>query len=81
MHVQHFSFLSKPKKTYSSLTPQLDTFIIEVCSANICHQLLRPTVTGFCSGQTSYLNMKVLTFTKDEKIAFKPLLTSEQKTE
>ena len=85
------SFLSKPKRTYSSLTPQLEIATIKVSMVKALRlrgnlwRLYRATHspsqnktyggTGFYTGQTSYLNMKVLTFAQDEKSDFrKPLL-------
>ena len=80
------AFLSKPER---SLIPQLDTVVIEVSLVKALRLRGNPRRlyrakhlpsrnwtygdTGFYSGQTSYLNMKVLTFGKDEKIV-KPLL-------
>ena len=64
------------------MTPQLDTVIIEVSSLrglsqrgtgqNIILSLMNWTyMTGFYSGQSSYLNVKVLLiFAKDENMHF-----------
>ena len=74
------------------MKPHLDTVVIEVSSVkalSLCGNLWRlywakhlPSQNGiygdteFYSGQTSYLNMKALTFGKDEKNRFfKPLVT------
>ena len=74
--VQCFSFLSKPERTYWSLTPQLDTVVIEISlvkALRLRGNLRRSYMTrclpswngtygdtGFYSGQTSYLALKVL---------------------
>ena len=66
------------------MTPQLDTVVIEVSSVKVLRlrgnprriyrakhlplQNLTYGDTGFYSGQTSYLSMKVFTFVKNEKI-------------
>ena len=82
--------LSKPGRTSSSLTPQLDTVIIEVKGLSLRGNTLRlyrvkhlPLMnwtygdTGLYIGQTSCLNMKVLIF--DIRMIIwnflKPLLT------
>ena len=75
-HVQCFSHFSKPERTSWSLTPQLDTAIMEVSSVKELSLRGNPLRlyrakhlplmnwtygdTEFYSGQTSYLNMKVL---------------------
>ena len=71
--------LSKPERTYSSLTLQLDTVITEESLVKVLS--LRGKYlpsqngtygdTGFCSAQTTYLSMKVLKM----RTYFKPLLT------
>ena len=69
-------FLFQPERTYYSLTPQLETVIIEVSTVQVLrlratpqrlHRAIHlPSInctygcTGFYSGQTRYLNMKVL---------------------
>ena len=78
--------LSKPERTYWSLTPQLDTVIIEESSVKVLSLRGNPWRlyrakhlpsqngtygdTGFYSGQSSYLDMKVLTFAKNENMQF-----------
>ena len=78
------AFLSKPERTYQSLTPQLDTVIIEVFSVKALRLRGNPWRlyrakhlpsrngtygdTGFYSARTRYLKMKVLTFAKDENM-------------
>ena len=78
--------LSQPERTYWSLTPQLDTVIIEESSVKalslrgnpwrLCRAKHLPSQngtygdTGFYSAQTTYLSMKVLTFAKNENIRF-----------
>ena len=68
------------------MTPQLDTVIIEVRSAQGLSLRGYPlglyrakhlplmnwtySDTGFYSGQTSYLNLKVLTLAKDENVRY-----------
>ena len=80
------AFLSQPEQTYQSLTPQLETVIIEVSTVQALRlranpQLLHGAIhlpsrngtygdTGFYNAQTSYLNMEVVTFAKDENIRF-----------
>ena len=72
--------LSKPEKTYLSLTPQLEAVIVEVSTVQALRLRANPwrlngaihlpsvnwtyrvTHSGFYSGQTNYLDMKVLTF-------------------
>ena len=78
--------LSKPERTYLSLTPQLDTVIIEESSVKVLSLRGNPWRlyrakhfpswngtygdTGFYSAQTTHLRMKVLTFAKNENIWF-----------
>ena len=86
------SRLSKPERTYGSLTTQLDTVIIEESLVKVLSLRGNPWRlyrakhlpsrngtygdTGFYSAQTTYLSMKVLTFTKNETIRFfEPLVT------
>ena len=76
-----FAFLSKPERTYYSLTPQLSQkYLLCKCkSLRGNPQLLHGAIylplqngtKGFYSAQTSYLNMEVVTLAKDDK----PLLT------
>ena len=74
VYVQCFNFLSKPERTYWSLTPQLDTVIIELGLKPYGWEAIHGDYrakhfpsqnsygdTEFYSGQTSYLNKKVLT--------------------
>ena len=74
-------FLSQPERTYWSLTPQLETAVIEVSTVQVLRPKANPqrlheakhlpsinwiySHTGFYSGQASCLNMKVLTCAKD----------------
>ena len=65
-----YYFLSQPK-IYSSLTPQLKEVIIKVAGwsqtiATNEWDLYKDT--GFYSGQTSHLNMKILTFAENESL-------------
>ena len=80
------AFSSKPERTSWSLTPQLDTVIIEVSSVKglslrgnalrLCKAKHLPLMnwtygdTRFYSGKTSYLNVKVLIFAKDDNMQF-----------
>ena len=66
------------------MTPQLETVMIEVSTVQVLRSIAYPRLlhkvvhlpsmnwtygdTGFYSGKTSYLNMKILTFAKDEKL-------------
>ena len=89
-------FLSQPERTYWSLTPQLETVIIEISTVQVLRSRANPrrlygaihlpsrnwtySDTGFYSGQTSCLNMKVFTFAKDEDFSNTPAnLSYDQK--
>ena len=85
VHTQYFSVSFPAWGTYWSLTPQLETVIIEVSTVQVLRWKTNPLWlhraihlpsrywtygdTGFYGGQTSHPNIKALTFPKNEKYA------------